>query len=79
MNIQVERINLAQKVLSISKESILEKIKKIIESEMIVAYTVEGKPLTEQQYNKRLKKAEEQIAKGKFTTQEDLEKEIEKW
>ena len=32
---------------------------------MIVGYTVEGKPLTKEAYNKRLQKAEEQIKEWK--------------
>jgi hypothetical protein len=31
------------------------------------------------QYNKEILEAEKQIAKGQFTSQEDLEKESEKW
>ncbi len=31
------------------------------------------------QYNKEIALAEKQIANGKYTTQEDLEKEVEGW
>jgi len=31
------------------------------------------------QYNKEIAQAEKQIAKGKITTQEDLEKEVKAW
>jgi hypothetical protein len=31
------------------------------------------------QYNKEIAEAEKQIAKGRFTTQEDLEKEVKGW
>ena len=31
------------------------------------------------QYNKEIAAAEKQIAKGEFTTQEDLEKEVKAW
>ena len=60
-------------------ESIIEKINKILEKEMIVGYTVEGKPLTKKAYNKRLEKAEQEIASGNYVTQEELEKESENW
>jgi len=46
---------------------------------MIVGYTVEGKPLTKEAYNKRLQKAEEQIKSGDCFTQEQIEKESENW
>ena len=49
------------------------------EEDEIVAYTVEGKPLTRTAYHKELIASENEIDKGKFTTQEDLEKESENW
>ena len=79
MNIQAVKIDLVQKILSVKKESIIEKISKILDKEMIVGYTVEGKPLTHKAYNKRLKKAEEQIKSGNYFTQEEIEKESESW
>jgi hypothetical protein len=46
---------------------------------MIVAYTVDGKPLTKALYNERLDLAEKQLQSGEYITQEDLEKEAENW
>ena len=79
MNIQAAKLDLVQKILSLKTESIIEKINSILEKEMIVGYTVEGNPLTKEAYNKRLQKAEEQIALGDYLTQEELEKESENW
>jgi len=79
MNLQTVKLDVVQKILGVQKESILEKINKILEKEMIVGYTVEGKPLTKEAYNKRLDKAEVQLATGEFLSQEDLEKESENW
>jgi len=44
-----------------------------------VAYTLEGKPLTKSEYRQDLLAAEKEIEKGKYITQEDLEKEVENW
>ncbi|MDP4678958.1 MAG: hypothetical protein NWS46_01170 [Cyclobacteriaceae bacterium] len=65
--------------MSVSKPSLLEKIDKLLEEEMVVGYTVEGKPLIKDLYNKRLQLAEEQLLSGEYITQEDLEKESENW
>ena len=65
--------------MSVSKASLLEKIDKLLEEEMIVGYTVDGKPLTKALYNLRLVEAEEQLRSGQYITQEDLEKESENW
>ena len=79
MDLQETKLGVMQKIMSVSKPSLLEKIDKLLEEEMVVGYTVEGKPLTKDQYNKRLQLAEEQLLSGEFITQEDLEKESENW
>ncbi len=79
MDLQAAKLDVLQKIMSISKTSLLEKIDKLLEDELIVGYTVEGKPLTKALYNLRLAEAEEQLRSGNYTTQEDLEKESENW
>ncbi|WP_229712593.1 hypothetical protein [Marivirga lumbricoides] len=61
--------------MSVSKASLLDKIDKLLEEEMIVGYTVDGEPLTKKAYDMRLQKAEEQLSSGEYVSQEDLEKE----
>lgn len=79
MNLQTAKINVMQKIMNVSKASLLDKISNILDEEMIVGYTIDGKPLTKQQYNERLLAAEKQIESGDYITQEDLEKETENW
>jgi hypothetical protein len=74
MDLQSTKINVLQKIMEVNKRSLLDKINKILDKEMIVGYTVEGKPLTRESYNKRLQIAEAQILAGEYQTQEDLEK-----
>lgn len=79
MDIQAIKLDVMQKIMSVSTGSLLQKINNILDNEMVVAYTVEGKPLTKAMYNERLQSAEKQLQSGKYTTQEDLEKEAENW
>lgn len=67
MDIQVVKLNVMQKIMSISKASLLKKIDKLLEDELIVGYTVDGQPLTKELYNSRLDAAEEQLFLGKYT------------
>jgi len=78
MNMDTTKIELMQLLLQTQKESILTRIKEIFEQD-IVAYTAEGRPITKSVYKKELLEAEAEIARGEFTTQEDLEKESENW
>ncbi|PTB97532.1 hypothetical protein C9994_02280 [Marivirga lumbricoides] len=79
MGIQKTELSVIQKIMSVSKASLLDKIDKLLEEEMIVGYTVDGKPLTKKAYDMRLQKAEEQLSSGEYVSQEDLEKESENW
>ena len=79
MNIEAVKLDVVQKILSVKTESLLDKINKILEKEMIVAYTVEGKPLTKKAYNKRLEKAEQDILNGRVTSADELKKEMKNW
>jgi len=54
MDLQVAKIDVLQKIMNVSKVSLLEKINDILDKEMIVGYTVDGKPLTKDAYNARL-------------------------
>lgn len=63
-------------------ERLLKVVKAVIESyqeDEIVAYTVNGNPLTRNQYKIELTQAIEEINSGQFISQEDLEKESESW
>ena len=79
MDLKTAKINVMQKIMTVSKASLLDKISNILDEEMIVGYTTDGKPLTKNQYNERFLFAEKQIESGNYITQEDLEKEIENW
>lgn len=45
----------------------------------VVAYTIEGEPLTKEEYANRVKEADASIDSGNYTTLNDLEKEAENW
>lgn len=79
MNIESAKLDIVQKILSVKTEATIDKINKILEEEMIVGYTAEGKPLTKEAYNNRLKKAEKEIDSGNYITQEGLEEEAANW
>ncbi len=79
MDLQATKLDVMQKIMGVSTPSLLEKINNILDSEMIVAYTIDDEPLTKAMYNERLHLAEQQLRSGEFTTQEDFEKEAENW
>lgn len=70
MDLQTTKLDVMQKIMGVSTPSLLQKINDILDNEMVVAYTVDGKPLTKAMYNERLDLAEQQLRSGEYTTQE---------
>tara|TARA_R110000868_G_scaffold75100_1_gene216880 strand:- start:977 stop:1225 length:249 start_codon:yes stop_codon:yes gene_type:complete len=72
-----------QNYIDTADNRLLKMIKALVESyheeDQIVAYTVDGKPLTRKQYNQKLVDAETEIQRGELTSVEDLEKESQNW
>lgn len=72
-----------QNYIETADHRLLKMIKALVESyhedDDIVAYTVEGRPLTRKQYNQELFDAEAEIKRDELTSVEDLEKEARNW
>ena len=54
-------------------------MRKEYEEPDVVGYEVDGTPITQEDLKKRVKAASERVKAGHYTTQEDLEKEMESW
>ncbi|NUM41364.1 MAG: hypothetical protein CVU07_12625 [Bacteroidetes bacterium HGW-Bacteroidetes-23] len=81
MDLAAKKSELLDWLLHLKDESKLKKLiafKSIIDNE-VVAHTVSGYPIDKQEYINMVKEADERISSGKYTTMEDLEKEIENW
>lgn len=68
--------------LNTADERLLKVVKAVIESyqeEEIVAFSVDGKPITRAVYKAELAAAELEIKNGEVISQDDLEKEAENW
>jgi glucosamine 6-phosphate synthetase-like amidotransferase/phosphosugar isomerase protein len=81
MDIGAKKIELLDWLLHLKDESKLKKLiafKSIIDNE-VVAHTISSYPIDKQEYIDMVNEADERISSGKFTTIEDLEKEIENW
>ena len=63
----------------VTEESLLNKIERLLDREMVVGYTLDGKPLSKKDYNKRLQNAESQILMGEMLSQDELEKKVKNW
>jgi hypothetical protein len=72
MNIEQHKNKIIQKVQNIQDEKLLDEIDTVLSGNYIVAYTIDGKPLTKNQYVSHIESISESIANGSktFTTEE---------
>jgi 23S rRNA pseudoU1915 N3-methylase RlmH len=63
-------------------ETVLKEVQALVENyenDSIVAYTVQGKPLNREEFQKEISEAEAEYKKGNFSTQDQLEEEVRNW
>lgn len=73
MSTETLKISLAQKILAISDNTLLKKVKALIEKENIVGYDPKGKPIYETDYISEIEASIKKIGNGTatlYTTQE---------
>lgn len=77
MSTETLKISLAQKILGLSNDSLLKKLKAIIEKENIIGY-VNGKPITENQYINEMNIINKEIdnSTAKLLTTSEVKKNI---
>lgn len=64
MKTEALKINVAQRILSISDKRLLQKIKNLLDKENIFAYDMDGNPITENDYIKNLDVINDEIDTG---------------
>lgn len=79
MGLEAKKMDLVQKLLNIKRESVLKKVEKVLEEEVVVAYSVTGEPLTKSEYISEVKEAEKEIEDGEYLTHEQVLAETKKW
>lgn len=82
MDIQIRKMAFIEEFVKIQSEELISRLEGILketekttQSDKIVAYTVQGKSLTKEQYIEKVLKA----SSGELTSMEDLEKEMQSW
>jgi hypothetical protein len=83
MDLTTRKNNFKERFDGIKDSNLLERFEAFLDMHLskieIVAYTVQGDPLTKEMYIEKVKKSESSVKAGNYTTVEDLEKESEYW
>jgi len=77
MNLEQHKSKIIKKVQSIQDEKLLDELDTVLNGNYIVAYTIDGMPLTRNQYMNHIESVSESIANGATTfTTEEVKKRI---
>lgn len=79
MNIAVKKVELIEWLAGIQDKSLLDELENLKKKAVAESYESRMKPMTSQHYKSILDQSEEDYKNGRVTSQEDLEKESEKW
>jgi len=82
MNLETQKIELAQLILGLSNENLISKIKNLITLEsnsQVVGYDLDGQAITLKDYNNRLEEGEADYAKGKVSTADEIKADMKNW
>jgi len=64
MKTEILKINVAQRILSISDKHLLQKIQNLLDKENVFAYDAKGNPISENEYIKGLDQINNEIDNG---------------
>ncbi len=81
VNIDTRKLKLISIISDLSNASIISDIEKLLKGKFnidteAVAYTIDGKPLTQEAYNKHIERVINDVEKGNFHNYENVLKEM---
>jgi len=77
MDLQTRKLNFIQNFLKLESEKAISQLEKLLQKE--VKSNAEMKPMTMQEFQKRIEKSTEDSKNGRLTETSELISEIEKW
>lgn len=79
MDIQTRKIHFVQEFLQLKNEALIEKFENILRVEKQKSYKESLQPMSIEEFNDMIDKAEEDSKNGRLISSEDLRKEIDSW
>lgn len=79
MDIQARKIHFIQEFLRLKNEAVIDKFEQLLRSEKSKTYETELSPMSVDQLNVIVDKAEEDAQYGRLTSAADLKNEIDSW
>lgn len=79
MDIITRKLNFVQEFLRISDEDLVDKLERLLKTEIKKRMDKDVKPMTMSEFNQMIKKAEDDVKNGRVIEARELLKKVEKW
>ena len=79
MDIVARKLNFVQEFLRISDEDLVDKLERLLRTERKKRVDKEVKPMTINEFNQIIEKAEDDVKNGRVIEARELLKKVEKW
>ena len=79
MDIVARKLNFVQEFLRISDEDLVDKLERFLRTERKKRVDNEIKPMTRNEFNQMIEKAEDDVNNGRVIEARELLKKVEKW
>ncbi|MDD4384106.1 MAG: hypothetical protein PHD06_02900 [Bacteroidales bacterium] len=79
MDIGARKLNFVQEFLRISDEELVDKLEKFLRAERMKKVDKEVKPMSMNEFNQMIEKAEDDAESGRVIDARELQKKVEKW
>ncbi len=79
MDLQVRKINFVQEFLRLSDEQIINKLERMLKSEKTKLYDINPEPLSMNEFNRMIDKAEDDSKNNRVKSVHELKKDVASW
>ena len=79
MDLQVRKINFVQEFLRLSDEQIINKLERMLKSEKTKLYDINPEPLSMDEFNRMIDKAEDDSKNNRVKSVHELKKDVASW
>ena len=81
MNIQAEKLLLIEQLLQVQDVSVIQQISELLRKSYnpIVGYEANGKPITQEDFIRKIEHAEKEYNSGNYQSIDEIERESEDW
>lgn len=79
MEVEVRKINFIREFLRLNNQKSIEKLESVLRAEKKKIYSKIPEPMSIEEFNQMIEKAEKDVEEGRVVEARELKKEVQKW